>query len=435
MLSTLEEHTISHYLLQKRLTCGGMSEIYLATDTRTKQVVAIKLVHSDHRDDCRRFQREVQIMANLQHDHILPVFDTGEYGPWCYMVMPYIENGTLQQRLKQGPLTPKEAGKILAQVVSALQFAHDQGIIHRDIKPSNILLRDGEHVYLADFGLAKTLNHHDAITKEGHLLGTPEYMAPELVERPASKSGDIYALGIVLYQMLTGQVPFKSNNPMGIYLKHIQERPLPPSELNTALSPELDLVVLRALEKNPQHRFSSARELALAYRKALASTTPSATSVPLFMLQRTGTTGTTNMGQHLHTSRRTLVLAALAMVFLFVVPTWMGYAYYAFNTHAAPLLPATGAQMVGNFPPTHPIVPPTRITTTTTQSTPTTTGVKYPSNGHAGDNNAAAPTQPPQQSGDDNGGGHGHQGKHRDGGKHGDNGHGHGQNISITQEL
>src|SRR5881275_1656813 len=145
--------------------------------------------------------------------------------------MPYIERGTLRERLAKGPLNQQEAGNILAQVASAVQFAHDHGILHRDIKPSNILLKDKQHAYLADFGLAKGVEEVSDLTLTGCLIGTPEYMAPELADGPAITSSDIYALGIVLYQMLTGSLPFKGSTPIVIYCKHIQERPLPPSLL------------------------------------------------------------------------------------------------------------------------------------------------------------------------------------------------------------
>jgi len=177
-----------------------MSEVYLATDQRSQQEVAIKLVNSGHMEYSERFQREVKTISALAHRHILPALDHGQHGSWHYLVMPYVKQGTLRERLAKSPLTLEEAGEVLEQVVDALQFAHDQGIIHRDIKPSNILLQDEHHAYLADFGLAKTLwaEGENEITQTGYVIGTPEYMAPELVEQPANTSSDIYALGILL---------------------------------------------------------------------------------------------------------------------------------------------------------------------------------------------------------------------------------------------
>src|ERR1700730_2632638 len=134
--------TISHYIIQRHLARGGMSEIYLACDTQTDQMVAIKLVNSNNEEYCQRFQREIYAVSRLKHPHILPVLDCGEYHGWCYMVTPYIKHGTLNERLARGPLTLDEAGQLLAQLSSALYFVHERGIVHRDIKPSNILLRD-----------------------------------------------------------------------------------------------------------------------------------------------------------------------------------------------------------------------------------------------------------------------------------------------------
>src|ERR1700730_5296613 len=139
-MQQLEDVHIDHYHIQGHLARGGMSEIYLARDTQTGQMVAIKLVHTSKKDYCERFHREVKAIAALKHKHILPALDYGEYAPWYYMATPYIETGTLNDRLARGPLQLAEAGEILASLVSALQFAHDHNIIHRDIKPSNVLL-------------------------------------------------------------------------------------------------------------------------------------------------------------------------------------------------------------------------------------------------------------------------------------------------------
>jgi len=265
----LEGTTLGRYHLLRRLGRGGMSEVYLAHDELMDREVAVKVVNSNHADYVERFRREVQAIANLSHKHILPAFDTGEHDYWYYLVMPYIEQGTLRDRLEQGPLTLEEAGEILQQVASALQFAHDHGIIHRDIKASNILLRDDHYAYLADFGLVKTLKGASELTQTGSLLGTPEYMAPELAEGPASTSSDIYALGVLLYQMVTGRVPFTGETPLAVYWKQMREQPIPPSRLNPAIPRAVEEVILRALDKDPRRRFKTAQALAYAYMQAL----------------------------------------------------------------------------------------------------------------------------------------------------------------------
>jgi serine/threonine protein kinase len=260
---------LGRYTQHDRLGRGGMSEVYLAYDELRQQNVAIKVVGSNHSDYLERFHREAMAISTLEHAHILPALDYGEQGLWNYIVMPYIEQGTLRERLLRGPLTLEEAGVILEQVGGALQFAHDQGIVHRDIKPSNILMRDDRYAFLADFGLAKSLEEGSTITQSGNLLGTPEYMAPELAEGPATTSSDLYALGILLYQMLTGQLPFIGETPIAVYWKQLRDKPRAPSQLNPTIPRAVEHVVMRSLEKQPANRYQSANELVQAYLNAI----------------------------------------------------------------------------------------------------------------------------------------------------------------------
>lgn len=268
-----EPITISQrYRLLERLRQGGMSEVYLAVDEQRQRQVALKLVHASTDTDClKRLQREIRILRSFSHPSILPVLDDGEFEGYHYLVMPYMKRGNLRERLMRGRLTQEEAGVIMGQLADALSYAHARDIVHRDIKPSNVLLddEDEQRVYLADFGLAKTLDGGSDITQTGMLIGTPEYMAPELAEQPESVSSDIYALGILLYNMLTGRLPFTGTTPLAIYWKHIQEVPLPPSSHNPALSPEIEAVILHALEKDPIHRFTSTQAMKQAYDEAL----------------------------------------------------------------------------------------------------------------------------------------------------------------------
>lgn len=265
----LEGIIADRFEITQRLARGGMSEIYLACDRLTGQTVAVKLVHQKAGEYCERFRREVQTIAQLEHENVLPAITYGEYKSWYYLITPYIEYGTLYNRLRGGPLTPLEVGEILAQLAGALQCAHDHGVVHRDIKPSNVLLFEGTHVYLADFGLVKNAGSSHSLTRSGYLIGTPEYMAPELVDLPATVASDVYALGILLYQMLAGRVPFKGATPVMTVWKHIQEAPERPSLANPAVPPAVEQVVLRALAKEPRERFASAAELAQAYQQAL----------------------------------------------------------------------------------------------------------------------------------------------------------------------
>jgi serine/threonine protein kinase len=264
----LEGTSLGRYQLLGRLGRGGMSEVYLAYDERMNRNVALKVVSSSQSDYLERFHREAEAISSLHHDHILPAYDYGDQEPWHYLVMPNIEHGTLRHRLEKGALSLEDAGEMLNQIAGALQSAHDNGIIHRDIKPSNILLRDEHYAYLADFGLAKALEGGGELTQTGALLGTPEYMAPDLADGPATTSSDIYALGVLLYQMIAGRVPFTGETPVSVYMKHVREQPLPPSFFNSKIPHSVDQVVLRALEKDPRRRYQSPQELAKAFEQA-----------------------------------------------------------------------------------------------------------------------------------------------------------------------
>lgn len=268
-MQQLEHVTIGHYQILRRLARGGMAEIYLARDLEVDKIVAVKLVNTGAGDYYERFRGEVKAQAALSHEHILPVLDYGEFESWCYLITPYIEHGTLDERLTKGPLSLVEVDQVLGQLSQALQYAHDKGIVHRDIKPSNVLMLNGTHVYLADFGLVKRVGEDNGLTLTGYLIGTPEYMAPELAEDEAAPSSDVYALGVLLYQMLSGRVPFKANTPIGVYLRHIRDIPEPPSTFNPAISKGVEQVILRALEKDPHRRFQSAQELYQAYAEAM----------------------------------------------------------------------------------------------------------------------------------------------------------------------
>ena len=272
-MPNLEGTMLGRYRLEQRLGSGGMSTVYLAFDEAMQRIVAAKVVSSEHVDYVERFRREAEAIGNLNHAHILPAFDYGEQGEWHYLIMPYIGYGTLRERLTRGRMSLEEAGEMLEQIASALQFAHNHGIIHRDIKPSNILLRDDHYAYLADFGLAKAVEGASEITQTGSLLGTPEYMAPDLSKGPATTSSDIYALGILLYEMVTGRVPFTGETPIAAYWKHLNEQPEPPSHFNPAISRSLDQVILRALEKDPRRRYQTAAALSQAYIAALRAST------------------------------------------------------------------------------------------------------------------------------------------------------------------
>jgi len=266
----IEGSTLGRYELRRHVAQGGMSDIYLAYDQQVKRQVAVKVLYGSDEPFVRRFKREALAVGTLCHDHILPLYDFGEQRPWYYLVMPYVEGGTLRDYLlKHERLSLSEAGSFLAQIASALQYAHDHGVVHRDVKPSNILLRPDGHAYLSDFGLAKAKIAGDSLTPVASMVGTPEYMAPEQLNGVSDACSDIYSLGIILYQMLTGSLPFTAESPVAVSLKHLQVQPIPPCQLNSNVPPAIEQVILQALAKNPDERYQQANSFALAYHQAL----------------------------------------------------------------------------------------------------------------------------------------------------------------------
>lgn len=266
----IEGTTLGRYELQRRVAQGGMAEIYLGYDRRVRRQVAVKVLYGRNEAFIRRFEREALALGTLTHDHILPLYDFGQQGPWYYLIMPYVKGGTLRDYLqKRKRLTLKEAGSFVDQIASALQCAHNHGVMHRDVKPSNILLRPDGYAYLVDFGLVKATMAGESLTNAGTIVGTPEYMAPEQSHGVSDHRSDIYSLGVILYQMLTGQLPFTAESPVAVSLKHIQTTPTSPRKLNSEITPGIEEVILRAMAKDPRERYQEARELSIAYWKAL----------------------------------------------------------------------------------------------------------------------------------------------------------------------
>ena len=267
--------TIGRYRIVTELGRGGMATVYLAIDAETNESVAVKLMARDLTQEAsfrRRFRREVDALRRLKHPSILAFLDFGEHGEQPYLVMPCMSGGTLEDRLQAGALPPATIAAILTPIADALDYAHSQGVIHRDVKPSNILFDESRHPYLTDFGIVKTLDElNSVITQSGALLGTPAYMSPEQVKGgDITGSCDIYALGIVLFQMLTGQLPFTATDPFAQAFQRVHE-PVPVARaINAALAPEWQPIIDRALAKDPPNRYATAGEMAADVRQVVA---------------------------------------------------------------------------------------------------------------------------------------------------------------------
>jgi eukaryotic-like serine/threonine-protein kinase len=275
MLNNLIGRSLGAYEIREQLGAGGMANVYKAYHPALRRDVAIKILAPHLVGDplCRaRFQREAHTIARLEHRAILPIYDVGEVHGLSYLVMRYVEGGTLADLIGARPLPLDRAVQLIGQVAEALACAHRQGVVHRDIKPANILIdRDG-NALLADFGIAKLVEETRQLTSTGARLGTALYMAPEQVlGHSIDARTDIYALGVVLYEALTGVCPFMADELLALALMHVHGPLRPPSLLNPAIPPALDRAIAWALAKNPAERFRSAESMGAALRKALAS--------------------------------------------------------------------------------------------------------------------------------------------------------------------
>ncbi len=273
--------------LERILGRGGMGVVYLAQQSRPHRQVAVKVLLLSLMPDperrkrfLARFRREADAVAALDHPNILPIYEYGEQDDLAYLVMPHVAGGTLRDRVeRKGPLPFAEVAGFLAQAASALDYAHAHGVIHRDVKPQNMLLYPDKRLMLGDFGIAKVAEQAAAdpdeptapqLTTMGHVVGTPDYIAPEqAMGNPVDARADIYSLGVVLFYLVTGRVPFAAAQPMTVAAKHVSEPPPPPRQFRPDLPPAAERVILKALAKDPAARYRSAGELSRAFRAAL----------------------------------------------------------------------------------------------------------------------------------------------------------------------
>ena len=272
-MSNIIGKTLGSYRILEQVGVGGMATVYKAYQPGMDRHVAVKVLPqylSKDEQFARRFQREARAIAKLEHPHILPIYDYGEADDITYIAMRFVDAGTLKQRIGQDPLRLDEVNRIVGQIGSALDYAHRMGVIHRDVKPANVLIDAEGNTYLTDFGLARMMEASDQLTASGVGVGTPAYMSPEQGQGvKVDHRSDVYSLGVILFELVTGHVPYEAETPMAVMLKHITD-PLPlPRTVNPHVPEPVELVILKALAKDPAHRFQTAGEMVEALGAAV----------------------------------------------------------------------------------------------------------------------------------------------------------------------
>jgi serine/threonine-protein kinase len=277
------------YRIVTRLGSGGMADVYCAEDSQLGRQIALKILYGRFAEDdefVERFRREASHAAGLQHQNVVAVYDRGEWDSTSYIAMEFVDGRTLKQIIQaEGPLAPLRAIELISQVLRAARFAHRRGVIHRDLKPHNVIVDADDRAKVTDFGIARA--GASDMTQTGSIMGTAQYLSPEQAQgHPVSAASDIYSVGIVLYEMLTGKVPFDGDSPVTIALKQVNEPPVAPAALNPAVPAPLQDVVLRALAKDPEDRYPDADAFIAALDDAkaqiVAGTAPPAQATAAF---------------------------------------------------------------------------------------------------------------------------------------------------------
>ncbi len=397
-MDTLIGQTLGQYQIVEQIGKGGMATVFKAYQPGLDRYVAIKILPAYYAHEegfSERFVREAKAIARLDHPHILPVHDFGQSDGLSYIVMKYVAGGTLKDRLGR-PLTPQGALAILKQIAAALDHAHELGILHRDVKPGNILIDEKGWVYLSDFGLAKMVEGSVQLTGTGTGVGTPAYMSPEQGQGlSVDERTDVYSLGIILYEMLTGRVPYEAETPMGVVVKHITS-PLPlPRSINPTIPEPVERVILKALAKDPRDRFARAGQLVSALEAAVVQAgrdkTARASTGPISETQAAAPPAPTYPAT-VPAQRRGLPLIAIAggagallvvgMALVAGLVVWLGWDQADSGGRAEPdsyLAMATAPPPAAAAAPAVPLASPPPATVKAEASQPTPTATTEPS--------------------------------------------------------
>jgi serine/threonine protein kinase/ABC-type sugar transport system substrate-binding protein len=321
---------IGDFLIEERLGQGAMATVYKAFESSINRRVAMKIIKLDEsqQDEFKqRFAREAEVIAKLEHIHILPIYAYGLNDEMAYLAMRWLRGGSLSDMLKRGPIPLEQTANIFSQVAQGLAFAHSKGIIHRDLKPSNIMLDDAGNAYLTDFGLAKLTEQSGEITRSGTIVGTPAYMSPEQLRgEPLDHRSDIYSLGVILYNMVAGRLPFDTTTSdlVSIIYQHLEKPPTPPREFNPNTPPAVEAVILKALQKDRKDRYNNAMDMAQALNVALGLSAGSATHLtPITPINFQNSQSSSTLKARASKNRKPLIAGAIMLLALILIAAYV----------------------------------------------------------------------------------------------------------------
>ena len=264
--SSVQNRRLGDYELKDEIARGGMGVVYLARHVQLNRTVALKMVLGGRfstADELRRFQFEAEAAAKLDHPAIVPVYDIGEHDGQAYFAMKLVDGGSLAERMQGITGDADQAVGLIGKIAEAIGHAHQRGVLHRDLKPANILLNSLGEPMITDFGLAKDTASNAGLTQTGAILGTPAYMPPEQARGSAlTVAADIYSLGAIFYELLTGQPPYRGDSPLEVVMQVIEREPVAPRKINPSLDQDLELICLKCMQRDPQQRYATASDLA-----------------------------------------------------------------------------------------------------------------------------------------------------------------------------